>query len=154
MKEDLLFSAVNMMIKTNHMHKHLIDNIVRNIGIHRTHHIILMHLARHGRLLSQKQLSEHLGITQAAVTQALKKLEADGYIKRELGDDNRYNEITITTRGIDVVEYTKTAFSAIDRSLFDGFSSDELENYVGFLEKIQKNILNKMEGGEVDEKMV
>ena len=154
MKEDILFSAVNMMIKMNHMHKHLIDNIVCDIGIHRTHHIILMHLARKGRFLSQKQLSEHLGITQAAVTQALKKLEADGYIKRELGSDNRYNEITITNRGIEVVEYTKTMFSAVDRSLFDGFSNEELESYVGFLEKIQKNILNKMEGGEVDEKMV
>ena len=45
--------AVDMMIRTDHMHRAMIDSRVREIGVHRTQHRILMHLARHGRLPSQ-----------------------------------------------------------------------------------------------------
>ena len=78
MKDNRLFEAINMMIKTNHMHKSLIDSRVKSLGVHRTQHRILMHLAKQDRLPSQKELAEHLDITPAAVTGALKKIEKDG----------------------------------------------------------------------------
>ena len=46
--------AIDKMVHTEHMHKALIDSKVREIGIHRTQHRILMRLARCGRLPSQK----------------------------------------------------------------------------------------------------
>ena len=47
MSESKLSRAIEMMIKTDHMHKALIDARVGKLGIHRTQHRILMHLARH-----------------------------------------------------------------------------------------------------------
>ena len=91
MNEEKISSAVNVMIQTDRMHKQLLDSNVSKIGIHRTAHRVLMHIARHGRMLSQKSLAEHIGITPAAMTGVLKKLESDGYIERVHGDDNRYN---------------------------------------------------------------
>ncbi len=135
-----LETAVNMMIRTDRMHKCLIDSKVHDIGIHRTQHRILMHLARHGKLPSQKELAEHLDITPAAVTGALKKIEHDGYIKRTLGQDNRFNEVKITEKGREIVEKTKKLFLATDRSLFEGFTEEELDIYVSFLEKMQNNM--------------
>ena len=131
------------------MHKHLLDSQVSRIGIHRTQHIILMHISRRGKLPSQTELADHLNITPAAVTGALKRLESDGYIVRKLGNDNRYNEVTITKSGLDLVEYTETIFSEIDRSLFNGFSDEELELYINFLDKIQKNISARMEQEDI-----
>ena len=115
------------MIHTDRMHKQLLDSKVSAIGIHRTHHIILMHIARNSKLASQKSLADHIGITPAAVTGALKKLEADGYIKRVHGSDNRYNEIEITEEGKRIVEESRSLFLSIDMSLFDGFSEEELD---------------------------
>ena len=129
-----------MMIRTDRMHKCMIDNRVRDIGIHRTQHRILMHLARHGKLPSQKELAERLDITPAAVTGALKKIEQDGYIERTLGHDTRFNEIKITEKGKAMVALTREMFSSADRAMFEGFTEEELDTYISCLEKLQANI--------------
>ena len=144
MEEKNVFTAVNMLIRTNRMHKKLLDsNVCAEIGLHRTQHIILMHLTKEKFLASQKALAAHLNITAAAVTGALKKLEAGGYIERKVGGDNRYNEITITDLGRRVVEDSHAMFQKIDKSLFEGFSDDEILRFIGYLEKIQNNIISE-----------
>ena len=140
MRDTRLSEAVDMMIQTDRMHKALIECRIKDIGIHRTQHKILMRLSFCGRLPSQKELAEHLGITPAAVTGALKKLEADGYVERSLGDDNRFNELLITEKGRALVELTKKKFSEVDTSVFEGFSAEELACYIEFLNKIQENM--------------
>ena len=144
MTDNKIFNAVNIMIQTNRMHRHLIDSMVSEIGIHRTHHRILMHIALNDKLDSQKSLAEHIGVTPAAITFALKKLESDGYIKRAQGSDNRFNEIVITDLGKEVVQNTRALFSEIDTSLFEGFSEEELDGYIAYHEKIQNNIKNSL----------
>ena len=146
--------AIDKMVHTEHMHKALIDSKVREIGIHRTQHRILMRLARCGRLPSQKELAERLEVTPAAITIALKKIENNGYITRSLGKDTRFNEIEITEKGRELVKLTRETFTKTDKSLFRGFSEDELKLYVGFLDKIQKNIEDSAsaEGGKEDAK--
>ncbi len=106
----------------------------------RTAHRTLMHLAKSGHLTSQKELAEHLEITPAAVTGVLQRLEADGYIKRTLGSDNRYNEISITEKGIETVEISKGAFREVDRSIFDGFTNEEFDLLIDFLDRGKKNL--------------
>ena len=140
MRAAKLSQAVDMMIRTDHMHRALIDSRVRDIGIHRTQHRILMRLARHGKLPSQKELAEHLDITPAAVTGALKKIERDGFVERTIGQDNRYNELKITEKGRELVELTRKKFSEVDISMFDGFTEEELLIYIRCLEKLQENI--------------
>ena len=148
MTETKLSRAIEMMIKTNHLHKALIETKAGTLGIHRTQHRILMHLARHNQLPSQKELAEHLNVTPAAITGALKKIEADGYVERTLGHDNRYNELRITDKGRELVKKTRVLFCEVDSSLFDGFSEDELNSYVKSLEKIQANIKKQYERKE------
>ncbi len=135
-----VFVAVNRLVKINRKHRQLIDSQVAEIGIHRTGHRILMHLARSGNLPSQKQLAEHFEVTPAAITGSLQRLEGDGYIERKLGSDNRFNEITITDKGREVVEKTRARFSAVDDSLFVGFSEDEIKEFSAYLERILENM--------------
>ncbi len=148
MTEAKLSRAMEMMIKTDHMHKALIDTRVRSLGIHRTQHRILMHLAKHDKLPSQKELADHLDVTPAAVTGALKKIEQDGYIERTLGQDNRYNELRITGKGRDLVKKTRRIFCETDSAMFEGFSDDELDIYITCLEKLQGNIRKQYERKE------
>ncbi len=142
--ENKLFCAIDKMINILRVHKNLIDFDVSDIGIHRTQHKILMHLSDKNNLFSQKELAVHLGISPAAVTGALQKLECDGYIKKTSGIDNRYNEITITELGKNLVERTKIVFNQIDRGLFSGLSDGELSKYIEFLDRILKNAENEM----------
>ncbi len=145
MNQDKIFAAVNNMIQTDRMHKHLLDSNVSKIGLHRTGHRVLMHIAINKKLFSQKSLAEHIGITPAAITGVLKKLEKDGYIIKEQGDDNRYNEIKLTELGHKVVLESRALFSRLDMSLFEGFSESELDGYIHYLEKIQANIKKNAE---------
>ena len=149
MSDDKLARAIEMMIRTDHMHKAMIDSRVREIGIHRTQHRILMRLARCEKLPSQKELADHLDVTPAAVCGALKKIEEDGYVERTLGQDNRYNELRITDKGRELVKLTREMFSEADRSMFDGFSETELEGYIAALEKLQANIKRQHERMEI-----
>ncbi len=129
------------MISTSRMHKCAIDSLVKEIGIHRTQHRILMHLAKSTELVpSQKELAERLGITPAAVTGAIKSIEHEGYIVRTLGHDNRFNEIKITEKGRAILEKTHELFSKIDGEMFFGFNDEELDAYISLLTKIQNNI--------------
>ena len=145
MSDTKLSQAIEMMIRTDHMHKAMIDLRVRGMGIHRTQHRILMHLARNDKLPSQKELAEHLDITPAAVTGALKKIEKDGYVERTLGHDNRFNELRITDKGRELVNLTREIFSEVDTSMFEGFSDEELDSYISSLEKLQANIRKHQE---------
>ncbi|MBQ8689148.1 MAG: MarR family transcriptional regulator [Clostridia bacterium] len=150
MTDTKIFSAVNVMIQVDRMHKQLLDSTVSYIGLHRTHHRILMHIARNKRLNSQKSLAEHIGVTPAAITGALKKLESVGYIKRVQGNDNRFNEVVITDAGKKIVEDTRILFLEVDTSLFDGFTDEELDGYITYLEKIKNNIKKQIaNSGEV-----
>lgn len=153
MNQEKISSAVNVMIQTDRMHKHLLESNVSKTGLHRTSHRVLMHIARHGKLLSQKSLAEHIGITPPAITGILKRLENDGYIKRLQGDDNRYNEVKVTERGKKIVEDSFLMFSMLDKSLFDGFSDSELDLYIHCLEKIQENIRKHSDLDTMEEKI-
>ena len=152
MSDTKLSRAVDIMIRTDRMHRCLIDTKVRGIGIHSTQLRILMHLARYEKLPSQKELADYLNITPAAVTGALKKIEKDGYIERSLGQDVRYNELRITEKGRDLVELTRGVFTKTDRSLFDGFTDEELNLYISCLEKLQENIRRQFEIKEATER--
>jgi DNA-binding MarR family transcriptional regulator len=150
--EKKLERAIELMMHTRHYHKNLFESKLRATGLYGTQHRILMHLACKCKLQSQKELAEHLQITPAAITGAIKKLEADGYIARTLGHDNRFNEIEITEKGRVVVEKSKEIFRTTDRLAFDGFSDEELDMYIRCLEKLETNIKNHqskyMEGNQ------
>lgn len=133
-------SATNKMIRLCRIHRNLIESKVGEIGMPRTAHRALMHLSKSGHLTSQRELADHLEITPAAVTGVLQRLEADGYIKRTLGSDNRYNEISITEKGIKTVEISRGAFREVDLSVFDDFTSDEIDLFISFLDKAKKNV--------------
>ena len=148
MGESRLREAIDMMIKTDRMHKCMIDCRMRSLGIHRTQHRILIHLARYDKLPSQKELAHYLDVTPAAITGALKKIEKEGYVERTLGYDNRYNELRITEKGKDIVNRTREIFSEVDASMFENFSGEELDTYISCLEKLQANIKKQCERKE------
>ena len=149
MTESKLSRAIEMMIKTDHMHKALIDTRVKTLGIHRTQHRILMHLARHDKLPSQKELAEHLQISPTAIAVKIKKLESDGFIEREKqSGDSRFNKVSITDKGMDIVKRTECIFGGIDSKMIEGLSPDEIDNFIIITEKLRANLENLLKDGE------
>ena len=146
MNSEKLSFAVRTMIKTDKMHKCLFEAALSEFEIRRSAHFMLWYIKKKGELSSQKELAKLLDITPAAVTGTLKRLEADGYITRSLGKDNRYNVIQLTDLGNDLLDRTEEKFRTIDNSMFDGFTEEELDFYTSCHEKIQNNILSMHKG--------
>ena len=139
MTDDKNFAAINGMVRLCRIHRGLIESKVGEMGIPGTAHRALMYISGKGRLEAQKELAEHLKLTPAAITGVLQRLEADGYIERTLGSDNRVNEITLTEKGRNTVVISRERFREIDAEMFRGFSEEELFCFIEMLERIRKN---------------
>ena len=85
--------------------------------------------------------AEAMGISPAAVTTTLKRLEKEGYISRAITDeDNRRNEIRITDKGLSKVAESRVIFESVDKAMFEGFTEEEMETLLSFMERIEHNL--------------
>ena len=132
--------TVGMFIGTDRLHRKAFENLVKGIGIHRSQHRMLMHIAKDGGM-SQTELASHLEISPAAVAVAIKKLESGGYIeKKHAESDNRFNEIKITEKGLDIVNLSEKHFRELDKAMLDGIDEKMLDGFMKCLEIMQKNL--------------
>ena len=141
----MLEKIIRLAIRVGRLHRHKIEEKVGGFGFHRSSHMALMYLAKCEKPPSQRALAEHLSITPAAMTGILKRLEQDGYVERCAARDSRYNEISITERGREVVLMSREAFLEVDREMLAGFSEGELEMLSDMLSRICENLETKGE---------
>lgn len=140
-RQEQVKEAVHRYICVSHLHHSAVEGRVSRLGFHHSQHRMLMHLARYEHIPSQKELADAMGISPAAVTATLKRLERDGYIARTVTDaDNRRNEIRITDSGRRAVEESRTMFDAVDAAMFEDFSDEELANFTAQLDRLQANL--------------
>ena len=139
-KKDLTHIVRNF-ICVSHMHHSAIEGRISKLGFHHSQHRMLMHLARYEHIPSQRELADAMGISPAAVTTTLKRLEKDGYILRSATEeDNRCNEIRITQAGLEVIQESRAIFETVDRQMFDGLTPDELATFDALLHRIKENL--------------
>ena len=133
--------AIHLFMRVSHMHHAAIEGKVSKLGFHHSQHRMLMHLARYEHIPSQKELADAMGISPAAVTTTLKRLEREGYIARTVTDeDNRRNEIRITDAGIAAINESRELFDMVDKKMFQGFSEEELTAFTAILERMRDNL--------------
>lgn len=136
-----LTHIVRTLICVSHLHHSAIEGRVSKLGFHHSQHRMLMHLAKHEHIPSQKELADELGISPAAVTTTLKRLEKDGYITRTATEgDNRCNEIRITEAGRSVIQESCEIFYAVDKAMFEGFDDHELSTLTSLLSRMKENL--------------
>ncbi len=133
--------AIRFLQRVRRRHHACVEQRISELGIHHSQHRMLMELARTDRIPSQKELAEHMSISPAAVTNTLKRLEAEGYISRSATDhDNRCNEIILTEKGIAKNRECLAIVSLIDRSLFAGMTEEELRVLSGVIRRMDENL--------------
>lgn len=117
------------------------------------HHVLMAihRLTQDGQPFSQKDIARRLNITPAAVTVTLKKMEKKGMVEKTVNDkDNRYNQISLTEKGRQIVADSEKTFRYINRQTFQGFTDEELSTLDGYLRRIQQNLDNAEDSGAED----
>ena len=139
-REFLMRESIALLTKTAGMFHRYLDKKVSHTGVFPTQHRLLMELDRNPAC-AQMELAEKFGVSAAAITVSLKKLEKGGYIVRQTDrTDNRVNHVEITEKGKEVVRRSLRIFAETDGLFFEGFSEEELERFFGFLCRVKENM--------------
>lgn len=132
--------GMHIFMKCNRLHRALVESSVKELELHRSQHSMLLAI-NFADNISQKELSKKMEISPAAVTVTLKRLEAQGYIQRQQReDDTRMNSIYVTDKGREIIERTGEIFDAADQRAFKDFSVKELDQFIGYLQRISYNL--------------
>lgn len=134
--------AVGLFIRIMRRHHACVERRLADQGIHHSQHRMLVQLVkRQEDTPSQKELAEIMGISPAAVTTTLKRLEKEEYITRSATDeDNRRNEIRVTEKGLAKITENREIFEVLDRAMFEGFSEEEVDTLISFMKRIDNNL--------------
>lgn len=139
-------STMLKMLRISRLHRMVFEKNISNMGIHHSQHHLLMYIAKAGEITSQKEIAEKFEISPAAIARTLKSLESEGFVVREnLEGDGRYNRITITDKGKQIVENSYKMFQETDSSLFEDFSDDDIVKFNQLLDGIQSKLISKNE---------
>lgn len=109
-----------------------------NIGISSI--LVLSELRTKG-MQKQSTLSNELGYTPGAMTNIANKLIKEGYAERKYNkDDRRMVLLTITEKGLSVLEEAQQTGQELRRELFDVLSQDEIAQLLSIHEKLLKGL--------------
>ena len=142
MNNDNKNDIVKLFLRAAVSHHRAFEKAAGEFGVHRSQHRILMFLStRDNTPTTQKDLAEHFEISAAAVAVSMKKLEEDGFIKRQTDrSDNRANIITLTKKGNKVVSDTQSFTRELDVATFKGFDEEETARFSEYLLRLCDNI--------------
>jgi len=110
------------------------------LGLTYTQYITLMVIWAEGTV-SVRDLGKQLYLDSGTLTPVLKHLEAEGYItRRRCPADERVLLVTITEEGIAKVVESRAVFESSDHAMFEGFTEEEMETLLSFMERIEHNL--------------
>jgi DNA-binding MarR family transcriptional regulator len=93
--------------------------------------------------ISQDSLSELLYIDKGTTAKAVKKLEEEGYIRREVdSDDRRAYKLYPTEKALELQPHIHEVLDNCNRILSMNFTEEEKELAIRLLRKASKNAIN------------
>ena len=123
-------------------HRSLVDGRFREKGIYFGQPPILKYLSEN-KNATQKEIAEYLHISPSSVATSLKRMEESGLVVRfENKKDARRNMIKLTKKGEELYAFAENTFMRIDDIAYKGFSEDEMDMMVSFLERMRENLTN------------
>lgn len=121
-------------------HRNIVDSKFREKGIYFGQPPILKYLSENENA-TQKEIAEFLHISPPSVATSLKRMEESGLVVRlENKKDARRNIVKLTKKGKELHAFAENTFMRIDDIAYKGFTEEEMELMVTFLERMNKNI--------------
>ena len=139
---DKVRTVIYKLMQTNRLHRMAIEEVASSVGIHRSQHMMLSYLADFPETdFSQAEIAKEFDISPAAVAVTLKKLENGGYIVRSVNQgDNRYNTISVTKKGKDVIKELREKFDTVDKATFEEFTDSDFDALEACFDKMQRGL--------------
>ena len=121
-------------------HRNIIDARFREKGLYFGQPPILKYLSEN-KNATQKEIADFLHVSAPSVATSLKRMEEAGLVVRvENKKDARRNSIKLTQKGKELVKYADNLFLRMDDVAYKGFTEDELETLILFLQRMNDNL--------------
>ena len=90
--------------------------------------------------MTMKEIARRINRDKSTTTVLIRKLEKEGFIKRENdGNDRRNTIITLTEKGRTYNTQTAEISKELLETFYQGFSEEEKEEFCRLLEKVEAN---------------
>ncbi|MDR3607595.1 MAG: MarR family transcriptional regulator [Oligoflexia bacterium] len=125
--------------------RQLNDQVIRPLNLTDAVWRPLLHVARLGKQVNQKQLAQSLGIEGSSLARLIDQLEEQGLIRRiEAPQDRRAKLISLTDRGNAVVTAVQTRIGESHSELLSEITEQDLENCMQILDRIEAKLLERL----------
>lgn len=122
-------------------HRSIIEARFREKGLYFGQPPILKYLSEQ-KNATQKEIADYLHVSAPSVAKSLKRMEESGLVVRvENKKDARMNSVKLTKKGKELVEYADNLFLRIDDVAYNGFTAEEMDTLVLFLERMNNNLM-------------
>ena len=96
--------------------------------------------------MTQRQLAEHTHVTAATISGTLKRMERAGLVYRTDDEkDARISIVRLTEEGLERGAQASELFTQTDYDMLEGFSEQECEELLKYLERMRDNISRAQE---------
>ena len=94
---------------------------------------------------SQNEIAEELGVSPASIAFSTKRLQNAGFLQKVVNSLNmRSNQLYVTPEGEEILDRFQDAFDKMNGEIFEGFSREDLEQFMACIEKINHNLESKL----------
>ncbi|HEX5595050.1 MAG TPA: MarR family transcriptional regulator [Micromonosporaceae bacterium] len=116
-----------LLVKAAKLHRSIVSDRLARVGLHVGQDLLLLELSRVDGV-SQRELADRLGVEQATVGVALRRLESGGFVQRRAAvDDARVRAVFLTERGRDALPAIYAAWREAETALFGRLSAQQAE---------------------------
>ncbi len=156
-KKSIEESIVLSILDLSSQLKKIGDEVYQKVGLTTQQWLILLHLAdnpnlpffkreKHEKDLMASELADSLNVTRANITNLINILLDKGLIRQyEDNKDRRKKRLKLTKKGITLVNKTQPSRLGVINYLTEGFSKEEKQTFLCFLEQCMDKLINEDE---------
>ncbi|MCI9625998.1 MAG: MarR family transcriptional regulator [Clostridia bacterium] len=133
----------SVMKKLNYLHvlhRLCVQQVIYESGLHFGQPPILDYVKEHEGC-TQRELSDFLCISPPSVATSVKRLQRAGFLEKLCDDqDLRRTRLRITPLGREAAQQCRAMFDKTDEKLMQGFSQEETETLMAYLDRMIDNL--------------
>ena len=137
----------SLVARAGRQWRRAVDRRLQPFGLTEATWLPLIYLARTPAPVRQKDLAASLVLDGSSVVRLLDALEAAGLIeRREESGDRRAKIITVTSRGLSIIDQVEAVSKEVRNATLVGLSPDEIEIATHVLDIVCQNLAKQQDG--------
>lgn len=137
-----IIAQINLL---NVFHRVLIHGAASDKGMHFGQPPVLEFIQDHPGC-TQREIADHLRVSPPSIATSVKRMQRAGLLKKQADEeDMRRTRLFLTPKGEGAVGECRAAFDQVDQRMLAGFSEEEQQTLLDYLERMTENLSGKRE---------